>query len=270
MDSEPVFIERAGRLAPTVHARGPWDPSALHGGAPAALLTGELERVQPGAELALARLSFEFIRPVPMAPLDVSVRVTRPGRRVQGLEAELLHDGRVVCRAAALRVQPVPEDAAALVDDPDELGGSEGPGPMPGPERGAPAVFTLDGDREASFAATGMEMRWITDPEQPGPARVWMRLQRPLLPGRDATPLMSLVAAADFANGVSAVLPFGDFLFINADLVICLNRRPRGEWIGLDASTHLPAGGCGRTETVLHDEDGPVGRGLQTLVVQRR
>ena len=52
---------------------------------------------------------------------------------------------------------------------------------------------------------------------------------------------MRAVATADFGNGVSAELPFDDYLFINADLTIHLWRAPRGEWIGLDAQTLLQA-----------------------------
>ena len=47
-------------------------------------------------------------------------------------------------------------------------------------------------------------------------------------------------AAADFGNGVSWVLPFDDWIFLNPDLTLHLARPPQGEWIGLDALT-LPS-----------------------------
>ncbi len=78
---------------PTEHARGPWDPRALHGGAPAALIAAAFERFEPGAELRVARLGFEFLRPIPLAPLRLSPRVVRPGRRVQELAGELTGRG---------------------------------------------------------------------------------------------------------------------------------------------------------------------------------
>ena len=84
-----------------------------------------------------------------------------------------------------------------------------------------------------------MEMSWLTDPWDQGPGRVWMRLRHPILPGEPTTPLVRLVATADFGNGVSAELPFDKYLFINADLTIHLWRAPQGEWIGLDAHTLL-------------------------------
>ena len=141
---------------------------------------------------------------------------------------------------------------------------------LPGPERGKALRFALEDSAGASFGASAMEMRWLSEPGAPGPGRVWMRLRHPLLPDERPTPLVLLTACADFGNGVGAVLAFDRFLFINADLSIHLHRPPRGEWIGLDARTLLHGGGTGLAESVLHDQQGPVGRAFQTLVVQAR
>jgi hypothetical protein len=280
--SESIFLTDGARFAPTEHARGPWDPRALHGGAPAALITSAFESVEPGSELQIARLGFELLRPVPFAPLEISTSIVRAGRREQELAAEMRSGEELICRASAMRVQPVP---SGLPEDlPVELltglvrqSSAGDPGavappsePMPGPEHGTAVRFALDDLDRASFAASAMEMRWIDDPWAPGPGRVWMRLRHPLVPGHELTPLARLAATADFANGVSAVLPFDRFLFINADLTIHLQRPPRGEWIGLDARTILHEGGTGLSDSVLHDEHGPVGRSFQTLVVQAR
>ena len=260
--TESVFLAEGEQFTPTEHARGPWDPHALHGGAPAALMTAAFERMQPGAELRIARLGFELLRPIPFAPLSVATRIVRPGRRVQELAGELRSGEKLICRASALRVREVPADAPATAPVPEEA-------PMPGPDSGTPVRFALNDADGASFA-TAMEMRWLDDPWTPGPARVWMRLRHPLLAGVPLTPLARLAATADFGNGVSAVLPFDRFLFINADLSLHLQRQPRGEWIGLDARTLLYGGGMGLAESVLHDVHGPVGRAFQTLVVQAR
>jgi hypothetical protein len=258
--SGSVFLAEGEGFMPTEHARGPWDPRALHGGAPAALMTTAFERVQPGAELRIARLGFEFLRPIPFAPLSLSTRVVRPGRRVQELAGELHSGEQLICRASALRVQEVPAGLPAASADET----------MPGPDAGTPVRFALDGAADDSFAASAMEMRWLDDPWALGPARVWMRLRHALVGGEMLTPLARLAATADFGNGVSAALPFDRYLFINADLTIHLQRQPRGEWIGLDARTLLHGGGTGLAESVLHDVDGTVGRAFQTLVVQPR
>jgi acyl-coenzyme A thioesterase PaaI-like protein len=257
-------------VQPTEQARGPWDPRALHGGAPAALITAAFERMQPGAELRIARLGFEFLRPIPLAPLTLSTRIVRPGRRVQELAADLITadsddgtGGELVCRASALRVQAIPSEVPEPENAMDEQA-------LPAPEAGKPVRFSLNGSSESGFAATAMEMRWLDDPWALGPSRVWMRLRHPLLPDEPLTSLARLAGTADFGNGVGAALPFERFLFINADLTIHLQRQPQGEWIGLHARTLLPSGGSGLAESVLHDVHGPVGRAFQTLVVQPR
>lgn len=272
--SESIFVADGERFVPTEQARGPWDPQALHGGAPAALITSAFERVEPGSELSIGRLSFEYLRPVPLAPLTITTQIVRPGRRVQELAAELHAGDQLVARAGALRVQAVPEDAqtaaaAALQGAPAGLA-ADPVKAMPPRASGERKRFALNDSTDASFAGTAMEMLWLNDPWLAGPGRVWQRLRHPLLPGQPATELARLAATADFCNGVSATLPFDRFLFINADLTIHLQRAPAGEWIGLDARTRLHAGGAGLAEGVLHDEQGLVGRAFQTLVVQQR
>lgn len=293
---ESIFVpEGEGRYTPTEYARGPWDPGAQHGGAPATLIAGAFERMQPGGELPFARLSFSFLRPVPLAPLTLTTRIVRPGRRVQELEAELRavgpeegkngreeEGGVLVCRAHALRLVPAPEELPELALQVVEA--HEAP-PLPGREEGHAVTFAPGGGEYRSFAASAMEMRFlhgrplkgqlpevgVTSSHAPvGTAGVWMRLCRPVLPGETPTPLVYTMAAADFGNGIAAVLPFDEYVFINADLAITLNRRPEGEWIGLDARTMLHPGGIAWAQSVLHDERGPFGLATQALVVQRR
>jgi acyl-Coa thioesterase superfamily protein/acyl-CoA thioesterase superfamily protein len=262
--SDSIFIPSGdGRFEPTEHARGPWDPHALHGGAPAALIAGAFERIDPGSELPIARLGFEFLRPIPFAPLELSTKIVRAGRRVQGLAAELRSGGEAICTATALRVQAVADGLPA----PSALSERE---PLAQPESGEAIRFALGDPTVTSFASTAMEMRWLSDPWTLGPGKVWMRLRHPVLPEEPLTPLMCLTGTADFGNGVSAALAFEDYLFINADLSIHLWRQPRGAWVGLDARTLLHGGGIGTAESVLHDAAGPVGRASQTLVVQPR
>jgi Thioesterase-like superfamily len=284
--AQSIFLpEGEGRYIPTEHARGPWDPRAQHGGAPAALIASVFERIEPGAELPFARLSFSFLRPIPLAPLQLSARITRPGRRVQELEAELHAGEELVCRARALRILPTPDELPALAA---QVVAEHAQAALPGPEEGHRVDFTLDqGDQsqQQSFAASGIEMRFLhghplkghlpetgaASAQAPmGAAGLWIRLRRPVLPDATPSPLAHVMAAADFGNGVSAVLPFDQYLFINADLAVTLDRRPEGEWVGLDARTLLRPGGIAWAQSVLHDERGPLGLATQALVVRRR
>jgi len=266
--ASPSLFTREGDLyVPSEHTRGPWDPNALHGGAPAALLTRCFERHVEGADLEFGRLGFEFLRPIPMAPLEVSITVVRPGRRVNELHAELVSGDELIGRADALLVRPVGDGVPAADDDlrrmaPREEGREVPPEALPsaGPMRDSPGFF----------GSTGMEMRWLDEPWSAGPARVWMRPRMDLLPGEPMSAVARATAAADFGNGVGAELPFDRFLFINADLTLHLHRTPEGDWIGIDARTLLSVGSPALAESVLHDENGPIGRAFQTLVVQPR
>lgn len=283
MSEQSLFTVQDGDFLPNAFARGPWDPRALHGGAVAALINDQLEHLHPTPGLRTGRLSFQFLRPVPSQPLTLATEVTRPGRRVQEISAELCADGQLVCRAKALRVQPVPAglrdpggDGGGLLTTDGEFHHRSHPvaehalsPAMPGPQTGIAIRFALD-DPDAPSFATAMEMRWLTKPFELGPGRVWMRLRMPLLPGRHASPLSLLIAVADFGNGVSSELPFDRYLFINADLTLHLQRQPTGEWAGIDARTILQDDDAGLAESVAHDVDGPVGRAFQTLVVQSR
>jgi hypothetical protein len=58
-------------------------------------------------------------------------------------------------------------------------------------------------------------------------------------------------------------------VFINADLTVYLVWPAVGEWIALESATTV-ADGVGLATSVIHDQQGPVGRGLQALFVDRR
>jgi Thioesterase-like superfamily len=105
---------------------------------------------------------------------------------------------------------------------------------------------------------------------EPGPAVVWMRMRNPLIAGEDPSPLQRVLVAADSGNGVSAALDWDRYVFINVDLTVHLHRMPTTAWVCLDAVTIPEPTGIGLADSVLHDELGPIGRALQTLLVRDR
>jgi len=105
----------------------------------------------------------------------------------------------------------------------------------------------------------------------PGPGGVWFNLEASLVAGVENTPLMRTVTAADFALGISSVLPFDAFAYPNADLSVHLHRYPAGPWVALDAVSHVdPVSGTASSEAALWDERGRIGRAVQSLVVSAR
>jgi hypothetical protein len=247
------------RFLATELTRGPWDPRSQHAGPPAALLGRAVERLGDRADLHTARVTFEIMRPVPIGALQVAARRLRDGRNVELVEASLHAGGAEVMRAVALRVR------AAELPLPPGLGEARR---LHGPDRGREAPFFPTG-QEVGYH-TAMEWRFLAGSFlQAGPATVWLRMRHPLLPGEPPSPLVRVLAAADSGNGVSAALDYRRWLFINADLTVYLARPLAGEWVALEAATTV-ADGVGLATSVIHDEQGPVGRGLQALFVDRR
>jgi acyl-CoA thioesterase len=74
---------------------------------------------------------------------------------------------------------------------------------------------------------------------------------------------------ADSGNGISAALDWDRWSFVNVDLAVHLSRPLTGEWVLLDARTRYEPGGTGLATSVLHDVDGVVGTGAQTLLISR-
>src|SRR5207247_1190725 len=116
---DALFERDGARFVPTELCRGPWSPDAQHGGPPAALLARAAERFEGGEEMAVARLTVELLRPVPLVPLTVAARWARPGRKVQIVEASLRPGDREGATALRLRRRRLrPARAGARLDPP--------------------------------------------------------------------------------------------------------------------------------------------------------
>lgn len=272
LQSSPVsgfLFERQGTtMVPSELTVGPWSDQAQHGGPVAALLARAVESA-PGPDgaggqngKAVVRLTVEFLRPVPIAPLEVAAEVVRPGRKAALVEAELFHRGAVVARARGLRIR------TAAVPVPDQE--PSPPSPEPPDESSRP-----DHPSPAGVAAMGytgaVDLRFVRGAwDEIGPATVWGRLVVPVVAGEEPSPLQRTAALADFGNGISRIVGFETHVFINPDLTVALSRTPVGEWIGFDMVTRLGPSGFGQAESQVFDELGPVGRSIQSLLVEER
>ncbi len=267
MSSTAVFVRDGAVWRPDEMARGPWDPGALHGGAPAALLIHGFEACEPQPGLDLARVTYEFVRPVPLDDLEMTVEVVRPGRRVMLLDGVLRDaSGEVVTRARALRARA------------SELGPTEdGPPPFPGPESGAvndlvaagPPGFR--GAEHPMFATHAVEIRFVQGSfSQPGPATAWFRMRQPLVAGALRSPFELAAVAGDFGNGIATAVSWEEHVFINPDLTLYFEREPRGEWVAMQSETRVRPGAVAVSESVIWDREGRVGRATQALLVSRR
>jgi hypothetical protein len=256
------FYEPDGELyVATDLTRGPWDPGAQHAGPPSALLARQIELLPDSERFQVGRITFEILRPVPIGPLRVRTEVLRPGRRVRLVEAALVVEGEVLMRATAWQLEIAP------VELPE--GAEERPPAPPAPEQGAAGDF-FPGARDEGYH-TAMEVVFASGGfMEIGPATAWLRMRVPLVAGEEPTPLQRVLVAADVGNGISAALDFRQFIFVNVELSVHLERMPAGEWICVDAVTLPQATGIATAESVLFDRDGRIGRAAQSLVISRR
>jgi hypothetical protein len=243
---------------------GPWSPDAQHAGPPSGLLSRAIEQAAGIEGGQTARITFDILRPVPVAPLRVETRLLRGGKRVELLEATLLaaEDGAELMRARAWRVRHEP------VAFPDGIGRIEPPpvGPEGFADRGRPSFW--EGDVVYWDA---LEWRAVAgDFEVPGPAVYWSRLRIPLIAGEPTTPLQHLLIAGDAASGISSTLDWQAFNFANVDFSVALERPPAGEWLAMDAVTRPGPVGAGVCNAVLFDTDGRVGSSTQSLLIAAR
>jgi hypothetical protein len=273
---EAFFIPDGERFVATELTRGPWDPGAQHAGPPAALLGRAVERFGSRPDVQVVRLTFEILRQVPISTLDLETTLVRGGRSVEVIGASLSSAGTEVMRVTGVCIRTVdPPGAGEAAEDgglDDALGSAgalEDLKVPPGPEHGEPLRFYPTAHGVAY--TTAMEWSFVEGAFlEPGPATVWMRMRHPLLPGEEPSPLQRVLIAADSGNGVSSVLDWRRWLFINPDLTVYLHRPPQGEWVCLQARTTLEPVGLGLAESVIFDRTGPVARGLQSLFVAKR
>jgi len=252
------------RAVASVLTRGPWHIDHQHAGPPIALVCRAIEREAHVHGLThLSRLTANLLRPVPIGELQVETATDYAGRNAGHFSARLHAQGKEVARFTALmqRENPMPLPAG--------LPGHPLPQAPRGPEASPVAVFPFArpdrigyGDLVETHLAAGDFFK--------GPSAVWFRLRHPLVAGELPSAYQRVAVAADSGNGISAILDFQKYLFLNSDLTVHLARRPHGEWICLEARTHLGPDGCGLVESRLYDTQGLIGTAAQSLSVRAR
>lgn len=255
----PIFERDGEKFVATELARGPWDPDACHGGAPAALLAAAIETAPTLRAMQVVRLTYDLQRPVPTStPLDLDVEVTRDGKRIQVIDAALRADGVELVRCRALKIRTT---ELALPDDRPR----SAPGPTTLPDQ-LERFQGKDGELVGFWRA--VDVRFITGMlNRPGDGQAWFRVIAPLAEGLVLTPIARVAAAADFGNGIGAPLTMERHLYINPDITVAVHRLPVGEWVASRAAAVADEHGIGLATAELSDEEGVIGTGLQTLYV---
>lgn len=252
-----------GAYASTDLTRGPWHPDHQHGGPPIALVARSLERAAAALGLThVARLTANLLRPIPIAELEIAVQTEYAGRNVAHLAARLSAGGKELARFTAVAQRE------AQLEIPADLPGHPLPQAPRSVEESPPAPFLFASktigyhDLIEGRIAQGVAFR--------GPSAVWFRLRHPVLAGEEPSALERVAVAADSGNGISAILDFQRYIFVNSDLSINLLRKAQGEWICIAARTLLGPDGGGLAEARIFDAQGMIGRSTQSLAIRLR
>jgi hypothetical protein len=242
------------RFEPTKATESPWDTEMQHGGPPAALLGHAL-----GVDgLRLARISVDFLGPIPRRECRVEVSALKPGRLTYLNEARMVVDGRVAVTARAWHLAT---------------------GPQPPVTTAARTAAPLP-DREESRFFGGLDdwgygraIEWrctLGRLDELGETHVWSRVRMPLIDGTELTGQDRALIVADSANGLSAVLPLDKWLSIPPTMTTTLLRPADGEWVHLACRTTLSDDGLGIARGELYDLGGEIGEVAQPLIVRAR
>lgn len=246
MTASPVCTFDGTHWVPGPLAKGPFP--GLHGGVVGGLLAAEMEKtsIENGGGTGL-QMSLSLLRPTPMVPVLVSVRVLRQGRRSLQLSAELIADGKICAVASAQFLTP--EILPFLDEQPvDRV-------PVAGES------FDVGRTMDQPWFADACEMRR----EEGG--RVWLRHLNPVV--ECMGPLGRVLSLADWATGLSRPdwADAENVIFPNPEITIHLHRPPAGGWIGVESKPFWNATGLGITASDLYDEAGFIGRATQPVVL---
>jgi hypothetical protein len=254
---ESFFVKDGASLIPTELTRGPWSNDHQHGGPPSALMVRAVETFGEDAKsFFVARILVDYLRPIPLAKLDVQVEPTKLGKMAQRFVVRVTSGGDELMRANVLRL--LKRESAALSTRPEALPSPEGVAPM-----------NLNFFKSEIGYHRGIEGRYVRGRFGDNVVTVWARQLKPLVAGETPSGLQRAVLVADAESGLCNPLDIRRFTFVNPDLVVMVDREPQGEWIGVDAYSTASPLGTGIAQAALHDVYGPVGRSAQTLVIER-
>lgn len=246
-------------FTPTDHARGPWDEHACHAGPPTGLLARAVEQLLP--DQRLTRLTVNLFRPVPFAGFHIKACIVRQGRTVSLSEAQLMDDqNKVLVTVAGMHLAPGQET--------DMPSFRQHFGSVAEASSGSfPISETLHG--KPAFNGSGVEVRYPAGQNhKPGPTTAWLKTV-PLLHTETPSPFQRLCPLADCGNAFGRNAEAHEVSFMNTDLTILLHRDPQGEWLGTQSVGYWEPNGIGMADALLFDEQGAVGRALQTLVLRQ-
>jgi hypothetical protein len=262
-ESSGYFIRDDDNFVPQPVARGPWGDT-ISGHTVGGLLAWAVEEACGDSLLRPCRLTVDLLRPAAMAPVCLETRISRRGKRIMVIDAELLQGGTLVSRASSvfLRHGDRPDGdvwAAQSVTMP----------PIPDPRsrhaRQDPSFeLWCYGANSESGELGDPTVVWAQDHTR---KFAWVREKHPPVAGTVLTAFVRAALAADVTNGLTHWSTRG-LSYINVDYTVALSRLPDGEFIGLASEDHQGADGIAAGAATLFDQHGPIGKSIAMALAQ--
>lgn len=277
----------SGVVTPTSYALSLWAPGTLNGPAVCALAAHRVEQQFSENGFRPARLTIDMFKVAREVPTFTRGRLVRAGRRIRVAELDVVQsespnssdsntagaDEVVVARATTVFLRTSANPPGTRWQRPDEAVTFRPP-TDPISDTDVMSRFSSDApDRDAADASesggtTGASnSAWNTDMgahQNGGRKRLWSH-PLPAIDGEQAT---SFVKAVTAAESTSLVTNWGSsgIGFINCDLSVELARLPQGDWMGVEADSHLESDGISIGTAGLFDSHGMFGMGIVTAV----
>jgi len=213
----------------------------LHGRLLGGLAARALEHDVADDGWRVARLTVDLFRPAAMAPVQISTRIIRSGRRIRVADASATCEGHDVARVTGLVL----------------LTGDEPPGRIWRP----PTEPWPDPDTIADDPSDDSPDAWLVRTVEGGfgtgeRSRTWTNDTACLVDDEPLSPFVRAAISGDLACPMANSSDQGLY-YINADYTLSLARYPVGPWVGLEVAQQLAADGISLATSILVDRDGP-------------
>jgi len=248
----PYYYQRVGDLlVPSGLTRSPWDRNAIAGGPLSALLAQGGEDAALDQDFEISRFTVDIFGKAPHQPLGLRTEVLRDGRQTKLHRVTVLADARPVAQAHILRIRRLETPPAPP------------PHTYPAPEDCTERSWLVG----ASMAGAIRTRPVLGEVRTPGRGICWLSVDGHVVAGEPPSSFVKAALFADFGNGVGSATYAEEWSYANVDITLQFLRIPAGEWLLIDAETHMAGNGHGVVTSTFADRDGVFARGFQTIFV---
>ena len=251
-----LFAEKTSGVIATDLTRGPWSHGVMHGGPICGLLSWVVEVALNRTDLICTRLTVEILSGVAVSSLEVSSQLVKNGRKTAVVDGQIHEHGKLVARASSQWLAPSEINSVIENRVPDIPAIRADPGSHPGMEYPRPG-----------FNADAIDMRVIEgSTEEPGPGRIWIRLDCPLIDGQETSPFQRISTLSDLGAAVGWENSYSGGTYINTDVTLQMIRKPQGEWVFFESHVEKTYQGIACCYSNIYDEKGLLGWVMQSQI----